>query len=34
MKRRRNLNNYLKINKKIVTKEPGKIKESVQIISK
>lgn len=33
MKRRRNLNNYLKINKKIVTKEPGKIKE-VQIISK
>lgn len=28
MKRRRNLNNYLKINKKIVTKEPGKIKES------
>lgn len=28
MKRRRNLNNYLKINKKIVTKEPGKINES------
>lgn len=28
MKRRRNLNNYLKINKKIVTKEPGKMVKS------
>lgn len=29
MKRRRNFNNYLKINKKIVIKEFGKINESV-----